>query len=139
MAANTVPITPGAVKAPGCLLSTAQADKTGLTSTNIVTLYTAVAAASGGQGALIQDITATAPSATSAATAASLLLIWKKVGGVRSLIKEVAIPAGAGSATAIGATTGKIVLNEWLNPGDSIDVGEGVTLPVHVTANVAEY
>lgn len=139
MASNNVPITPGKVLAPGCLLAAAQTDKTGLTATNIVTLYTAVAASAGGQGALVQDITATAPSSTSAATAASLLLIWKNVGGVRSLIKEIPIPAGAGSTTAAGATTGKTVLNEWLNPGDKIDVGEGVTLPVHVTANVGEF
>lgn len=139
MASNNVPITPGKVLAPSCLLSTLQADKTGLTAANIVTLYTATAAASGGQGALVQDITATAPSATSTTTVASLLLVWKNVGGVRSLIKEIAIPAGTGSATAIGATTGKVVLNEWLNPGDKIDVGEAVTLPVHVTANVGEF
>lgn len=139
MAANTVPITPGKILGPGCLLSSAQADKTGLTAGNIVTLYTAVAASAGGQGALVQDITATAPSATSTTTVASLLLVWKNVGGVRSLIKEIAIPAGTGSATAVGATTGKTVLNEWLNPGDKIDVGEGVTLPVHVTANVGEF
>lgn len=142
MSLNTLAVTPSVVKGVKAILSTLQADKTGATVANLVSLYAATATGappSGGNGALVQDITVTAPSATSTTTVAFVVTVFKIVGGVYSLIREVAVAAGTGSATAAGATSGKITLNEWLAPGDSISVGTTVTLPVHVSANVAEY
>lgn len=143
MASNSTPITPRLVKGAAIAIATAQADKTGATATNIVTLYTALASSAPGstegQGALVQDINVSLPSATSTTSVATVVCVFKKIGATRFLIREIALAAGTGSTTAIGATSGKITLNEWLNPGDTIDVSTTVTVPVHVAANVAEY
>ena len=139
MAANTVPITPGSVKAVKAVLSAACTDKTGATPANLVAGFTAQTASNGGQGAQVGDITATAPSATAAATAAFVLLVfYKSAAGVMELIKEIAVPAGSGSATAAGASV-SAVLNKNLEPGDSIWFGTTVALPVHVTGNAGEF
>lgn len=140
MASNTLAITPSVAKAVKAALTTACVDKTGATVANLVAGFTAVTAANGGTGALVQDITATAPSATSTTTAAFVLLIFKvSAAASYKLWKEIAVAAGTGSTTAIGATTGKIVLNEFLEPGESLWFGTTITLPVHVTGNAGEY
>lgn len=140
MAANTIPITPGALKVVSAALTTACTDKTGATITNLVAGFTAATAANGGQGALVQDITATAPSSTSTTSVAFVLLIFKvSSGGVYKLWREIAVAVGAGSTTVVGATTGKITLNENLAPGEALWFGTTVTLPVHVTGNAGEF
>ena len=140
MASNTLPITPGTAKAVKAALTTACTDKTGATVANLVAGFTAATAANGGVGAQVGDITATAPSSTSAATAAFVLLIFKvSAAASYKLIREIAVPAGVGSTTVIGATTGKIVLNENLEPGESLWFGTTVTLPVHVVGNAGEF
>lgn len=135
MAANTVPITPGAVIGFGGTVTTAQADKTGATTANTVAVYTAVAKGSGGQGALIQDITFDSP----ATTAAGCIVIFKKVGGVLYPLKEVQVGIVTSSATVIGYNSGKIVLNEWLTAGDALVVSTTITQTFGVTGNAAEY
>jgi hypothetical protein len=140
MSCNTLPIVPGTPKAIKAVLSAACTDKTGLTPANLVAGFTAAAASAGGQGALVADFTATAPSSTSAATAAFVLLVfYKSAAGVMELLREIAVAAGSGSTTAAGATTGPIFLNKNLEPGDSIWFGTTIALPVHVTGNAGEY
>ncbi len=140
---NSTPVTPAFVKGVGISATTAQTDKTGATAANIVTLYTAdtssATARSAGMGALVQDVTFTIPSSTSTTSVATTVCVFRKVGATRYLIREIAIAAGTGSTTAIGATSGKLTLNEWLNPGDTLDFLTTVTVTVHGTANVAEY
>lgn len=138
MSLNNLAITPGVVKGFGASVSTAQTDKTGATATNIVTAYTALATAAppgGGNGALVQDITFDSP----ATTAAGVICIFKKVGGTRYLLKEILVGIVTSSTTTIGYNSGKIVLNEWLNPGDTIDVLTTITQTFAVTGNAAEY
>lgn len=140
MASNTLPITPGTVQAVKAVLATACTDKTGATVTNLVAGYTAKTFANGGNGAIISGFTATAPSGTSTATAAFVLLVfYKSAAGVLELIREIAVAAGTGSTTAIGATTGYVQVNKSLEPGDSIWFGTTVTLPVQVTGDAGEF
>jgi hypothetical protein len=135
MASNTVPITPGTVKGFGASLTTAQTDKTGATAANTVAAYTATTAASSGQGALVQDITFNSP----ATTAACCIVIFKKVSGTLYPLKEISVGVVTSSATSIGYNSGKIVLNEWLSPGDAIVVSTTITQTFGVTGNAAEY
>ncbi len=135
MAANTVPITPGTPKGFGASVTTAQTDKTGATASNIVSAYTAVTAASGGQGALIQDITLNGTATMSAGT----VVIFKNVGSTRYFLKEVLVTAVTSSATAVAWTSGKLELNEWLSPGDKLDFMTTITQTIHMAGNAAEY
>ena len=139
MALNSLAVTPGTIFGKNAILSTACIDKTGATTTNLVTLYTAIAKSAGGNGAIIQDITFTAPNTTSTTSLAFVALVFKVVGGVYTLIKEIAVAAGTGSTSAVGATSGKFVLNEFISQGDAIAVGTTVTLPVHGSGNIGEY
>lgn len=139
MASNSTPITPRYIQGVGAKATTAQTDQTGATATNIVTAYTAKAASAPGstegQGALVQDVVIRVPVTSSAAIA----LIYKKVSSTRYLIKTAVVSAITVSATAAGYDSGKLVLNEWLNPGDTIDVQTTVTQETHFAFNIAEY
>lgn len=139
MAANSTPITPRLVKGVGAKATTAQTDQTGVTATNIVTAYTALAAtapgSTDGQGALVQDVVIRVPVTSVAAVA----LIYRKASSVRYLIKSQAITAITVSSSVPGFDSGKITLNEFLNPGDTIDVQTTVTQETHFSFNVSEY
>lgn len=130
--------TPAVLKGVACAVTTAQTDKTGATASNIVTLYTATAAAAppgGGNGAFIQDITIKGTGTTAAAT----VCIFKNVSSTRYLIKEVLVTAITSSTTVATFDSGKLTINEFLAPGDKIDVLTTVTQTMHVSANVGEY
>jgi len=139
MASNTQAITPRYVQSTGAKITTAQTDQTGTTATNIVTVYTAKATSAAGstegQGALVQDITIRVPVTSLVAVVA----IFKKVGAVRYLLRSVSVSAITVSVSVPGFDSGKIVLNEFLNQGDTIDVLTTVTQETHATVNVGEY
>jgi hypothetical protein len=139
MAANTLPITPRYVTSALAKATTAQTDQTGATGTNIVTAYTAAAASApastAGQGAIVQDVVVRVPVTSSAA----VWLIYKKSGGTRYLIKSGSVSAVTVSTTVPGYDSGKIVLNEFLAPGEIIDVQTTVTQETHFSFNVGEY
>ncbi len=139
MASNSTPITPRYIQGIGAKATTAQTDQTGATGTSVVTAYTAKASSAPGstegQGALIQDVIVRVPVTSTVAVA----LIYKKVSGTRYLIKTFNVTAITVSATLPGYDSGKVVLNEWLNPGDLIDVQTTVTQETHFCFNIAEY
>lgn len=139
MASNTQAITPRYVQSAGAKITTAQTDQTGTTATNVVTVYTAkstsAAGSTEGQGALVQDITIRVPVTSLAAVVA----IFKRVGAVRFLLRTVSVSAITVSVSVPGFDSGKIVLNEFLNQGDSIDVLTTVTQETHAVVNVGEY
>ena len=139
MASNSVPITPRYIKGAAGKATTAQTDQTGATATNIVTVYTAAAASAPGstegQGAIVQDIVIRVP----VTSAAAVVCVFKKVSSTRYLIRTVPVTAITVSATVTGYDSGKIVLNEFLNPGDTIDVLTTVTQETHASVNVGEY
>ena len=139
MASNSLTITPRYVKGVGAKATTAQTDQTGATATNIVTAYTAAAASAPGstegQGALVQDVVVRVP----VTSAAAVWAIYKKVSSVRYLIKSGVVSAITVSATLPGYDSTKIVLNEFLNPGDTIDVLTTVTQETQFVFNLAEY
>lgn len=139
MASNSLPITPRYVQGVAAKATTAQTDQTGATASNIVTAYTAKAASAPGstegQGALVQDVVVRVPVTSSAA----VWLIYKKVSSTRYLIKSGTVSAVTVSATVPGYDSTKIVLNEFLNPGDTIDVQTTVTQETHFSFNIGEY
>ena len=139
MASNTLPIAVRYIKGVGAKATTAQADQTGATATNIVTAYTAAAASAPGstegQGALVQDVVVRVPVTSAAAT----WLIYKKVSSVRYLIRSGVVSAITVAAGVPGYDSTKIVLNEFLNPGDTIDVQTTVTQETQFAFNVGEY
>lgn len=139
MSSNSLAITPRYVKGVAAKATTAQTDQTGATATNIVTAYTAAAASAPGstegQGALVQDVVVRVPVTSSAA----VWLIYKKVSSTRYLIKSGTVSAITVSATVPGYDSTKIVLNEFLNPGDTIDVQTTVSQETHFCFNVGEY
>lgn len=138
MSANTIPITPGLWKPLAAKITAAQTDQTGATGTNVVTAYTAASASPGGvggNGALVQDITVRVP----ATSAQAVVVIFKKIGGVRYHLKSVPVTAITPSPTVQCFDSGKIVLNEVLAPGDSIDVLSTIAQETHVSGNVGEY
>ena len=138
MPANTMPITPRYAKGVAGKITTAQTDLTGATAANIVTIYTAAAsgaAPADGQSALIQDATVRIPISSTAAT----VVLFKKVGGVRFMIKTLLVPAITVSNTVAPYDSTKIVLNEYLSPGDTLDALSNVTQETHVSVNVGEY
>ena len=138
MPANTVAITPRVPKSYAISATTAQTDLTGVTATNIVTLMTAAATGvppADGQGAILQDFRVRIPATCVAATVA----IFKKVGGTRFLIYTLLVPATTVSNTVAPYDSGKIALNEFVAPGDTIDVLTNVTQATHVTGNGGEY
>lgn len=138
MPANTAPITPRVPKSWAVSATTAQTDLTGATALNIVTLLTAAATGippADGQGAILQDFRVRIPATCAAATVA----IFKKVGGTRFLIYTLLIPATTVSNTVAPYDSGKIVLNELVAPGDTIDVLTNISQATHVTGNGGEY
>lgn len=139
MSSNSVPITPRYVKGVGAKATTAQTDQTGATATNIVTAYTAAAASAPGstegQGAIVQDVIVRVP----VTSAAAVWAIYKKVSSTRYLIRSGTVSAITVSTTVPGYDSGKIVLNEFLNPGDTIDVLTTVTQETQFAFNIGEY
>lgn len=139
MASNTLAITPRFVKGVCATASTAQTDQSGATATNLVLAYTANAASAPGstegQGAIVQDVVVRCP----ATSAAAVAMIFKQVSGTKYLIKTVTVTAITVSATVTGFDSTKIVLNEFLNPGDAIYVGTTVTQGTQFSFNLGEY
>jgi hypothetical protein len=138
MPANTVSITPRVPKSYAIAATTAQTDLTGATATNIVTLMTAAATGTppaDGQGAILQDFRVRIPATCVAATVA----LYKKVSGTRFLLYTLLIPATTVSNTVAPYDSGKIQLNEFVAPGDTIDVLTNVTQTCQITGNGGEY
>lgn len=139
MSSNTLAITPRYVQGVAAKATTAQTDQTGATATNLVAAYTAKAASAPGstegQGALVQDVVIRVPVTSAAAVA----MIFKQVSGTKYLIKTASVSAITVSATVPGYDSTKIVLNEFLNPGDAIYVGTTVSQETHFAFNVGEY
>jgi hypothetical protein len=139
MSSNSLAITPRYVQGVGAKATTAQTDQTGATASNIVTAYTAKAASAPGstegQGALIQDVIVRVP----VTSAAAVWVIYRNASSVRYVIKTGTVSAITVSATVPGYDSTKIVLNEFLQPGDKIDVQTTVTQETHFSFNVGEY
>lgn len=139
MASNSLAITPRYIQGVAVQATTAQTDQSGATATNLVLAYTAKAASAPGstegQGAIVQDVVVRVP----ATSAAAVAMIFKQVSGTKYLIKTVTVSAITVSATVTGFDSTKIVLNEFLNPGDAIYVGTTVTQNTQFSFNLGEY
>ncbi len=143
MASNTQPIYPRKVVGAEVSVATANAGRDG--TGTLGTLYTAIAAASEGQGAILQSISVTATGVTTA----GMIRIFRHNGTAFFLIKEIAVSAVAapGAATKAYAiptsegadSNGVLVLNRFLEPGDSIRVSTHNAETFHVAADIGEY
>jgi hypothetical protein len=142
MASNTQPIYPKAVIGAELSIATANTGRDG--TGTIGTLYTAVAAASGGQGAIVQSITCCATGTTTA----GVIRMWRKVSSTYTLMREflvTAITPGVATevwkfTTAQGADSmGRIAVNVMLEPGDVIAFSTHIAETFNITADIGEY
>jgi hypothetical protein len=142
MASNTQPIYPRKVVGAEVSISTANTNRDG--TGTVGTLYTATAAASEGQGAIVQSITVV----STGTTTAGVVRLFRYNGSAYFLIRELLVSAITPSAsvesfkltTAQGAdVNGRLVLNLLLEPGDSIRCSTHNAETFHVTADIGEY
>ncbi len=142
MASNTQPIYPRAVIGAEASIATANTGRDG--SGTIGTLYTAVAAASGGQGAIVQSITCCATGVTTA----GVIRMWRKVSSTSTLLREFLVGAITPSTsievfkltTAQGAdVNGRLTINLLLEPGDIIAFSTHNAETFNITADIGEY
>lgn len=142
MASNTQPIYPKQVIGAELSISTANTNRDG--TGTIGTLYTAVAAASGGQGAIVQSITCVATGSTTA----GVVRMWRKVSSTYTLLREflvTAITPGVATevfklTTAQGADAmGRLTINLLLEPGDIIAFSTHNAETFNITADIGEY
>ena len=142
MASNTQPIYPAKVIGAEVAFSTANTNRDG--TGTIATLYTATAASSNGVGAIVQSITVCATGTTTA----GMIRLYRHNGTTFFLIREIAVsaitPAASTKAwtipTSEGAdSNGRLILNLFLEPGDSIRVSTHNAESFVATADVGEY
>ncbi len=142
MASNTQPIYPAKVIGAEASISTANTGRDG--SGTIGTLYTAVAAASGGQGAIVQSITCVATGVTTA----GVVRMWRKVSSTYTLLREFLVTAITPSTTieswklttAQGAdVNGRLTINLLLEPGDIIAFSTHNAETFNISADIGEY
>lgn len=142
MASNTQPIYPAKVIGAEVSIATANTNRDG--TGTIGTLYSAVAASSGGQGAIVQSITCVATGTTTA----GMVRLYRHNGSTYFLIREIAVSAITPSATVKAFTiptsegadvNGRLTLNLLLEPGDSIRASTHNAETFLVTADIGEY
>lgn len=142
MASNTQPIYPA--KVIGAEVSIATADTSRTAPATAGTLYTATALASGGVGAIVQSITVNAVGTTTA----GVVRMFRHNGSAYFLLREFLVTAITPSAsvevwkltTAQGAdASGRLTVNVFLEPGDSLRFTTHNSETFHVTADIGEY
>jgi hypothetical protein len=142
MASNTQPIYPAKVIGAEVAFSTANTNRDG--TGTLAALYSAVAAASGGVGAVVQTLRIMATGTTTA----GMVRVYRHNGTTAFLVKEIAVSALTPSATVKAFTiptsegadaNGTLVLNLLLEPGDSIRVSTHNAESFVATADIGEY
>lgn len=142
MALNSIPTHPARIIAAEVAFTTANTNRDG--TGTIGTLYTAVAKASDGEGAVVQSITVCATSTTTA----GVVRLYRHNGSTFFMIREILVTAIVPSATLKSWTiptsegadaNGRLELNLMLEPGDSLRISTHNGEAFVATADVGEY
>jgi hypothetical protein len=142
MASNTQPIYPAKVVTNSVSFTTADTSRTAPAAAG--TVYTAVTAASGGTGAIIQTLSVVAVGTTTA----GVVRLFRHNGSAYFLLREFLVTAITPSTTieswklttAQGAdVNGRLTLNLLLQPGDSLRITTHNAEAFHASVDVGEY
>lgn len=130
-------IYPGAVKTANVKVSSANTARDG--SGSLTALVAAIAAASGGTGAVVSRIGILSSAAIGASTPMVARLWRVSAGAVITLEDEIALVTATTSNTVVGTRTQFNRTNIILAPGDALKVTISIAEAVDFAAEYAEY